>query len=232
MLECWDNGDFTAAWKRWIEPMDTRQLGQPSATATSASPVGATGANDWPSIQTGNARSLFDQHRTLKRGLNKPEESIFHELEKLLLYAYDELDKIDRLIRFNNDYRSAFLRSAGLDELLLKARVAILWLKPSPHMPSWPDMRERFNGIADHSSADKIRDFLLAKTSELQVKYSDESQAKSSYFDFTRVHSSIVEVLTEYWKGLAFNHETLVAPARRSNSYHILPSTTDCRGCL
>lgn len=212
MLECWDNGDFTAAWKRWIEPMDTRPaLRSRALQLPLPQPVSTLGANDWPSIQTGNARSLFDQHRTLKRGLNKPEESIFHELEKLLLYAYDELDKIDRLIRFNNDYRSAFLRSAGLDELLLKARVAILWFKPSPHMPSWPDMRERFNGIADHSSADKIRDFLLAKTSELQVKYWDKAKAKSSYFDFKRVHSSIVEVLTEYWKGLAFNHETLVA---------------------
>ena len=212
MLECWDNGDFTAAWKHWTEPTNGRPALQ-SRTERLALPqaVEILGATDWPSVQTDNAKSLFDQHRALKRGVNKPEESIFNEPEKLLIYAYDELDKIDRLIRFNNDYRSAFLRSAGLDELLLKARVAILWFKPSALLPTWPNMRERFNGIADHSSADKLRDFLLGtRTNDLPVQYWDSTLGKKANFELKRSYSSVAEQLVDYWKGLTLDHETLV----------------------
>ncbi len=45
----------------------------------------------------------------------------------LLIYAQDELGKIERLIEFNQDYRSALIRSVGLGEVLLKARITCLW---------------------------------------------------------------------------------------------------------
>jgi hypothetical protein len=52
---------------------------------------------------------------------------MFDDMNVLLDYAGDELAKIGRLIAANEDSRSAFLRAAGLDEFLLKARIFGLW---------------------------------------------------------------------------------------------------------
>ncbi|MDY6876470.1 MAG: CRISPR-associated protein [Chloroflexota bacterium] len=41
-------------------------------------------------------------------------------------YVYDEMDRIERLINFNNDYRSAFLQASGLNEIVMVARMVEL----------------------------------------------------------------------------------------------------------
>lgn len=41
-------------------------------------------------------------------------------------YVYDELARIDRLIEFNHDYRSAFLRAGSLNEVVILARLVEL----------------------------------------------------------------------------------------------------------
>lgn len=45
----------------------------------------------------------------------------------LFTYARDELERARRLTDLHSDHRSAFLRAAGLDEFLLKARLIRLW---------------------------------------------------------------------------------------------------------
>lgn len=52
---------------------------------------------------------------------------VYTSNELLFSYARDELARARRLLKFHGDYRSAFLRAAGLDEFLLKARVLRLW---------------------------------------------------------------------------------------------------------
>lgn len=42
-------------------------------------------------------------------------------------YALDESAKVDRIVKLKEDYRSGLLRAAGLNEVLLKARLALLW---------------------------------------------------------------------------------------------------------
>ncbi len=46
---------------------------------------------------------------------------------RLSAYAHDEVARIERLVGANEDHRSALLRAAGLDELLLKARWLRIW---------------------------------------------------------------------------------------------------------
>jgi hypothetical protein len=41
-------------------------------------------------------------------------------------YVYDELGRIERLIKFNHDYRSAFLQASGLNEIVMVARMVEL----------------------------------------------------------------------------------------------------------
>ncbi len=61
-------------------------------------------------------------------GLKDINKSIYLKEEELLIYVNDELYKINRLIEYNEDYRSALLRAVGLNEMLLKARIVGLWI--------------------------------------------------------------------------------------------------------
>jgi hypothetical protein len=56
---------------------------------------------------------------------NKP-KSLYGNLSALQAYVCDELARIRRLIRYNEDHRSAFLRAGGVNEILMLARVVRL----------------------------------------------------------------------------------------------------------
>ncbi|MGC9400697.1 MAG: CRISPR-associated protein [Anaerolineae bacterium] len=50
----------------------------------------------------------------------------YEDTPEFQAYVYDELARIDRLIRFNHDYRSAFLRAGSLNEVVMLARLVRL----------------------------------------------------------------------------------------------------------
>ena len=50
----------------------------------------------------------------------------YYDTEEFRAYVYDELARIERLISINHDYRSAFLRSGGLNEIVMTARMVML----------------------------------------------------------------------------------------------------------
>lgn len=88
----------------------------------------------WPSGEphadpNGTAHQLLEEHLTLKQGASTPKDSIFGQPLPLCAYLSDEMGKIRRLQQENEDCRSAYLRAAGLHEFLLKARLALCWLK-------------------------------------------------------------------------------------------------------
>lgn len=64
---------------------------------------------------------------TLQKGNGDLQNSFYLDRNSLLIYCHDERAKISRLIELNRDYRSALLRAAGLNEVLIKARVLFLW---------------------------------------------------------------------------------------------------------
>lgn len=50
-------------------------------------------------------------------------EGFYGDTQALQVYVYDELKRIRRLIDCNQDYRSAFLRAGGVNEIIMLARV-------------------------------------------------------------------------------------------------------------
>jgi len=212
-LEKWDNGDFTAALQGWQEQRLPSQL-MPQA-------MKELGARPWPSAAK---RDLYQQHMDLKQGKPSPQESIFNHPEWLLIYAYDELDKINRLNRFNNDYRSALLRAAGLDELLLKARAAVLWLigKVTPC-----DSSSNFHTLVKASNAYYLRRFLVQQDS-LILKNGTFRHASSAEKSIT---------MEPYWKEIpnlqldpekmanlrneAIHTHLSIPPSMATDAYHI-----------
>lgn len=224
VLDRWDNGDYTSAWQAWELPKNNGGTSLRSKMPRFPLPhaIEYLGSRSWPSAEAKAASEFLQEHLKLKRGASSPKDSIFNQPDLLLTYAFDELQKIDRLVRYQNDYRSAFLRSAGLDELLLKSRVAILWLSDKLFISGKPradfgDEHLKFGGLADYSSADNLRDFLRGvnrknpgSPANLSIKYWDDD-GKRRDFGLTRKDPS-VKLMNKYWDQpqCAIDHETLV----------------------
>jgi hypothetical protein len=101
MYEAWDSGDFQTALK----------LADKLPEGVVPSSVTILGGN-WPIISHTNATSW--------------PTDIYTDGDKLRVYAFDELKRIKRLIQYNQDYRSAFLRAGGLSEVLMTTRIVAL----------------------------------------------------------------------------------------------------------
>ncbi len=96
--ELWDSGDYRAAYQ-----CVPASLEPPTAVK-----------------HLGDEWFEFDAEGAI---VQKPHQ-FYGDKDKVKVYACDELARIDRLIRYNEDYRSAFLRAAGLSEVVLVARLA------------------------------------------------------------------------------------------------------------
>lgn len=146
-LEAWNNGQYTGAHAILAE-LDSPKI-VPIALPTLAASwpdgvssdegFGQESSDEAAATEVANlAKSLYRAHIALKEGKSgedgaevesaDPTMSLFYSADKVLAYAGDEIAKIHRLIKPNEDYRSAFLRAIGLDEFLLKARLAIRWI--------------------------------------------------------------------------------------------------------
>lgn len=120
----WAEGDYKGALAAW------EKAGSPEGMLPSAVPPLA----NWPDavfglVDGGLPRDLL-MLETGSKDECKPRlgGSIFNDPERLLTYARDEIEKVRRLVEYSDDYRSALLRAAGLNEVLLKYRVIERWL--------------------------------------------------------------------------------------------------------
>ncbi len=101
MYEAWDSGNFSKA----------KELAGNIPESVTPSAVTILGAN-WPVVSGGSTQSW--------------PTDIYADASRLEAYAYDELKRIERLIDIYQDFRSAFLRSGGLSEVLVAARIVAL----------------------------------------------------------------------------------------------------------
>lgn len=77
-----------------------------------------------------NGERAADQlvsHLNQQMFLDHDNRSFLLKPKLLGVYAADEIARIERLIRFHQDYRSALMRATGLYELLLHTRILTLW---------------------------------------------------------------------------------------------------------
>ncbi len=86
---------------------------------------------------------------------NKPSR-FYGDLDAVKVYAADELARIRRLIEYNEDYRSAFLRAGGFNEILMLARVVRLVTNTAERNSlltaldeRTPDARRVFSALVD-----------------------------------------------------------------------------------
>jgi len=119
----WDDGDFNGALEKFKEICRENQR---VSCPTAVEKLGKI----WPRKRAkGGVTNIY----ALKTGINSLEskdnlQNSFHLSDEMLVYAHDEVAKIRRLIEYGEDYRSAFLRAAGLNEFLIKTRIIRLWM--------------------------------------------------------------------------------------------------------
>ena len=131
--EKWDSGDFRGAYEYSDLPAG---FPRPDAV-TKLGPI-------WYEIADNN----FGQ---------KPKH-FYGDSEAVKIYACDELARIWRMIKYNEDYRSAFLRAGGLNEIVMLTRVSDLVTDPveresllDPLDVQTPSARRVFNALLDPS---------------------------------------------------------------------------------
>lgn len=206
-LEAWESGDFTHAYQLW-NTSDGNGLQNQLLAGKRFSPPSAVitlGQAEWPS--EANSESVFAYHQAymaLKCGHTSPDESLFNRPNLLLTYAHDELDKIGRLLHLKEDPRSAFLRAAGLNELLLKARIAALWLSGGLLADGAPPRRHAdFKKLANYSSAKQMRSLLQNPNKRLRLGY------HPNQVQISRSSSGRGKRLQPYWEGSGISHDAL-----------------------
>jgi hypothetical protein len=177
LLSAWESGDFTHAYKLWNGAHGLQNRLLPGHQFTPPSAVITLGQAGWPSVEKSESVEAYHRaYMALKCGPSRPDESLFNRPTLLLTYAHDELEKIDRLIHLKEDARSAFLRAAGLNELLLKARIATLWLsdrlladRSNPRGKA--DEHANFEKLANYSSAKQMHLFLQKPNRHLRLGF-------------------------------------------------------------
>ncbi len=109
--EAWDRGDFREARR-----VGTRiEQFAKSHKFSFSQPTAVTELGDiWFEIEANSY-----EFRKIPKGLYGHEH-------KLKAYVCDELSRVCRLIRFNEDYRSAFLRAGALNEIVMLGRLVVL----------------------------------------------------------------------------------------------------------
>lgn len=200
MYEAWENGDYAEA-KRLKDSFNPPL--PPDVVPWSIEKLGSI----WPHVAGVSsartaAQNLLASHLALKQGASSPSDSLFAKPLPLLAYVRDELAKIERLIEKNEDYRSAYLRAAGLEEFLLKARLCIAWLNDCLEVEIGNNSRTKvsklpnnknikgFRNLVEHSGADAMRDTLANQNQNgLQLRkagmkvYLANTQPLAKYWD-------------------------------------------------
>lgn len=98
MYEAWDSGNFRRA-----------------ANYSTDIPC-----DELPSAVTVLGKNWFE---VTSSGVSGGPTDFYADHQSLEVYAVDEISRIGRLIHHNQDYRSAFLRAGGLNEVILTARL-------------------------------------------------------------------------------------------------------------
>jgi hypothetical protein len=193
--ELWDGGDFSTALAM-SNDLQTQGLAFDPPTAV------ATLAGVWPRVEEETAPqqatcSLLCQHKKLAEGDGIPDNSFFCRETWLVTYGEDELARIRRLIAFNEDYRSALLRAASLNEVLLKARLAGLWRAGKLQAPTGKQLIP-FEQLVDRATADAMSK-LLHKRQTLSMRGSLAADLKPD-----------VPAMMMFWKDCDLSLDALI----------------------
>lgn len=113
-------------------------------------------------------------------------------------YVYDEMARIGRLIRFNRDYRSAFLRAASLSEMVMLARLVKL-------VGDDPRKSDLLRSLQERTPSARSVFEVLIKPPGTVFQIGKDIRIKK---DAPEIPVTINEAMTHWWKGThLFNGE-------------------------
>ncbi|MBN1920781.1 MAG: hypothetical protein JW892_06015 [Anaerolineae bacterium] len=214
LYEAWDDGDYYEAngklsdIRRW-----TTDFVAPDAIPL-LGPV-------WPDLKSVNherdAFNLLVDASGIRSAPRVPSRTLFFESNDYLIsYARDELARIARLNQPSEDARSALLRAAGLDELLLKARWSKLYKTDKLRQRSssgahiTPDIYEQLLG---HDNVKYMRENLRRGGLGVQID-------RQQYVNVCR--DPVAQRLADYEAGLPLTGEE-VAQFRNQTIHQYIP---------
>jgi hypothetical protein len=231
LYEAWDDGNHRRAFRCliWLNSVPLNGQFHPPQAITALGSEWPHTAGEWNS-QEGAARALLNRQDRL-------EAAMFEDNRLLLAYARDELAKVRRLLDANEDNRSAFMRAAGLDEFLLKARLVRLWNRDKLWIRSqdeggmWeartrsylsPDLQETvLDSLLRFSGVDPMRRMLARETRDggypfdLPLRYGATDKAWAQMDRHSRL------ALAPYWQDAPADLKPETLQVLRNKSIHM-----------
>jgi len=160
MYELWSNGDYCGAKRKYDDEIKGK-LKAPLRLPGAVEELGAEGY--WP--EGNKASVLISRIQELELGTHA-HPSLYLDEKRLRNYTRDELAKIDKLIKFKEDNRSALLRGVGLTEVLLRARMLVLLNTRQFQFVVSPEDKEK----SDESEWQEPDDALMAQYESVLFK--------------------------------------------------------------
>ena len=223
----WNSGDYQAAHKAMQPLTQTVKFEDSKVIWRFEPPIAVTrlGENFWPQY-TYPAQQLLDQFTTIQTGITgDPTTSLFLNLDRFVAYVEDELAKIGRLYDLYKDHRSVLLRSTGLNEVLLKARLAILWKSDQNHLTYYMRTHEDDNwteGIKPSRDKDSLFTPLIKKTFQDMFGFLTGTSESLTLVKNQKVTTS--KTMEPYWDELLLHPETLAN--LRNQAIHVFLSVS------
>ncbi len=213
MYEAWDSGDFVEAYSK---PTIVPKHEPPSA-------ITILGSN-WFQL-TAN-------------GVVGGPDDFYANRELLKIYALDELHRIKRLINYSQDYRSAFLRAGGLNEVVMVSRFAQL-LDGQDREKILEVLR-----IGRTPTISALFDFLVKTDAEKTKKYLSfkplNEAERADLVDWVKTTNIIPKEMSRWWKTSSYSQEGQVFKTEcgwkqftdlRNNLAHRYVSVSEALAC-
>ena len=183
MYEAWDSGDFREAY-RIAEQIDRISMAMIPTAITQFGP-------NWFQVTA--------------QGIVGGPDDFYANRNALQVYAADELSRIRRLNNYNQDYRSAFLRAGGLNEVIMVARVVaqfpekddrekLIAILKQLHTPRISDV---FTVLSSPVGSKKMTVFFSAKRLKQAGRADLEEWVKTTYLP--------LKTMEAWWKKPAYS---------------------------
>jgi hypothetical protein len=130
-------------------------------------------------------------------GFTNPPKGFYDDTPELRVYIYDEIKRIERLIRLNEDYRSAFLRAGGVNEILMLTRLVRLVKNPV-------DKQSLLNALDERTPGARSLFEALCQPGGSKIEIGKDRSKTISFKGVPEISIGLPQPMTPWWQSTQY----------------------------